>query len=217
MKRKMPEELVYVNEPDNGGKFTKDYDKFYSGFARIYEWVIKVFPFWRRWISAALPHIQGSQVLEISFGTGYLMTQLAACYEAYGLEYNQTFLSMLKDKLTRQGLTAHTCGGDVLDLPFEDGFFDSIINTMAFTAYPDGIRAMSEIHRVLKPGGRLIMVDIGYPRDRNRMGMLATKAWIAMGDIVRNMDPIFQRFQFDYMDEEIGGFGSVHLYVAQKS
>jgi len=48
------------------------------------------------------------------------------------------------------------------------------------------------------------------------MGMLMAKGWIAAGDIVREMAPLFEQFEMDFRFEEIGGFGSVHLYVAQK-
>ena len=101
-------------------------------------------------------------------------------------------------------------------MPYEDGFFDSIVNTMAFSAYPDAEKALSEIHRVLKPRGKLIMVDIDYPLKRKGFGMTITKFWIAMGDLIRDMAPLFKQFNFEYTDEEIGGFGSVHLYVAKK-
>ena len=64
--------------------------------------------------------------------------------------------------------------------------------------------------------GKLIMVDIDYPRNRNWLGMQATKAWIAMGDIIRDMGKIFEQCNFKYEEKEIGGFGSVHLFIAEK-
>jgi ubiquinone/menaquinone biosynthesis C-methylase UbiE len=87
---------------------------------------------------------------------------------------------------------------------------------MAFTAYPDGRKAMSEFHRVLRAGGRLVLIDVEYPADRNWLGTKMTGFWIAVGDIVRDMGALFRQFDFEFTDREIGGFGSVHLYVAEK-
>jgi ubiquinone/menaquinone biosynthesis C-methylase UbiE len=212
----MNKKINYVNEPEEKEQFTEQYDRFYTSFAKIYEGAVKVFPFWRRWLDATLPHIQGPRVLEISFGTGYLLMQYADHFETYGIDYNERFVTMLQEKLADAGLSAKIQQGNVESLPYEDGYFDSIINTMAFTAYPDGEKAMSEMHRVLKPGGKIVMVDVDYPFDHNRVGVFITKAWIVGGDIVRNMEPLFQKFGLEFTNEEIGGCGSVHLYVAKK-
>ena len=101
-------------------------------------------------------------------------------------------------------------------LPYPAASFDSVINTMAFTAYPDGQRALAEISRVLKPGGRIVMVDINYPRDGNKVGTMLIKSWKVGGDIIRDVPELFERFGYEYTDQEVGGFGSVHLYAAKK-
>ncbi len=212
----MPLQMNYVKEPENKTQFTEEYNKFYTVFAQTYDVTVKILPFWKRWLKATIPHIQGHRVLEVSFGTGYLLLQYAAQFETYGIDYNEKFVTMLKKKLVQEGISADVRQGNVERLPYEAEFFDTIVNTMAFTGYPDGEKAMSEMYRVLKSGGKLIMVDIGYPFNRNRLGILITKAWIAGGDIVRDMAPLFRQFKFEYTAEEIGGFGSVHLYVAQK-
>jgi ubiquinone/menaquinone biosynthesis C-methylase UbiE len=208
--------VKYVEEPEDKEKFTAEFDKFYTSFAKLYMLALKIFPFWDRWLSATLPHIRGPRVLEVSFGTGSLLQQYVSQFETYGIDYNEKFVQLLQEKLTEKGLSADIRQGDVQALPYDDAFFDTLVNTMAFTAYPDGVKAMAEMHRVLKPGGRLVMVDIDYPRDRNWLGMQATRAWIAMGDIIRDMGPLFDQFNFTYNQEEIGGFGSVHLWVAEK-
>lgn len=212
----MNQEVVYSPEPEDQAKFTGDFDKFYTTFARLYDIGVRIAPFWKRWLKTTLPHIEGPRVLEVSFGTGYLMCQYAARYETYGLEYNTKFVSLVRKNLMRLSLPADIRQGDVMAMPYADAYFNSIVNTMAFSAYPDGNLAMSEMHRVLKPGGKLLIVDVNYPRDRNRLGVLATRAWMAAGDIIRDMAPLFEQFGFSYYDEEIGGFGSVHLYVAEK-
>ena len=95
-RRTMPKEAKYVDEPKNKEKFIRDFDKFYSGFAWAYDLFIKIFPFWKRWLKTTIPHIQGPRVLEVSFGTGYLLTQYADQYDTYGIDYNDKFVSMLQ-------------------------------------------------------------------------------------------------------------------------
>lgn len=208
--------LVYSTEPENKKQFTKDYDQMYTFFAGVYDLVVKMFPVWKNWLRQALPHLQGPKVLEVSFGTGYLLTQYANKFETYGIDYNEKLVLVAQNNLQKKGITATLQKGDVKSLPYDDETFDCIVNTMAFTGYPDGLKAMSELHRVLKPGGKLILIDIDYPKDRNWLGMKMTRMWAALGDIIRDMEPIFRQFNFEYTDEEIGGFGSVHLYVATK-
>jgi ubiquinone/menaquinone biosynthesis C-methylase UbiE len=209
--------LPYASEPEDKAKFTQDYDRFYTRFAGIYNVIVKVLPVWKRWIGQATPYIQGPRVLEVSFGTGYLLAQYASQYETYGIDYNERMVNVARKNLADKGIMADLRQGNVEALPYGDEYFDTVVNTMAFTGYPDGGKAMSEIHRVLKRGGRLVMVDINYPADGNRLGMMIAQIWSAVGDLLRDMDELFQQFGFEYSDEEIGGFGSVHLYVAQKS
>lgn len=89
-------------------------------------------------------------MLEVSFGTGHLLTQLAPKYETYGLDYNAKFVRLMREGLAKQGSSAMLCQGDVGTLPYGDASFDTIVNTMAFSGYPDGIKAMAEMARVLK-------------------------------------------------------------------
>jgi ubiquinone/menaquinone biosynthesis C-methylase UbiE len=208
--------LAYSNEPDDKAQFTHKFDRTYTIIARVYDLAVKLLPVWKSWLKQALPHIQGPKVLEVSFGTGYLLSQYADRFETHGIDYNEKLVSVATDNLKKKGIAANLHRGDVESLPYDDETFDCIVNTMAFTAYPDGVKAMSELHRVLKKGGRLVLIDIHYPADRSWMGMRMTRFWAALGDIIRDMDAIFRRFGFEYTDREIGGFGSVHLYVAEK-
>lgn len=206
----------YSPEPENKQTHTERFDQYYTKFASLYDWTVKNLPVWRNWITQVIPYIQGPRVLEISFGTGYLLTQYAAQFEAYGIDYNQRMVQKAKQNLAQAGVTAALQRADVEALPYKSGIFDSVVNTMAFSGYPDGVRAMSEMCRVLRPGGRLLLIDVNYPGDGNRLGRYATRFWAGVGDIIRNMESLFDRFGFEYTDKEIGGFGSVHLYVAEK-
>jgi len=92
-----------------------------------------------------------------------------------------------------------------------------LVSTMAFSGYPSGIAALSEMKRVLRSGGKLILIDVNHPADGGRLGAMWVRFWKANGDLIRDMEPLFRGLGLDYSDHEIGGAGSIHLYVARKS
>ena len=196
--------------------FTRKMDRQYSRTARIYDRIVKLLPIWRNWIGSALPHIQGPRVLEVSFGTGYLLTRYADRFETVGIDYNLKMIHTAMRNIRKAGLHVPLIRADVVNLPFPSEYFDTLVNTMSFSGYPDGIAAMFELGRVLKEGGRLVMVDVGYPADRGTLGLNLARFWAIQGDILRDMGALFDEIGFDYTDEEVGGFGSIHLYVATK-
>lgn len=207
---------IYLEEPAANAAYTARNDANYTRFAHVYDSAVKRLPLWQTWLSHALPHIQGPRVLEVSFGTGYLLTRYAARFETYGIDYNGRMVRLACQNLATQGGKAYLQQADVAALPYREGSFDTVVNTMAFSGYPDGYRAMAELHRVLRPGGRLVLLDINYPDDGNRPGLLLTRLWVALGDIIRDLDPLFQAFDFAYSEREIGARGTIHLYVATK-
>ena len=144
------------------------------------------------------------------------MTQYACEFDAFGIDYNAAMIATAWKNLRRAGVVENLQRANVEALPYKDGSFDSVLNTMSFTGYPDSEKAMSEMHRVLKGGGRLILIDVNYPTDGNYLGTMVTNAWRGAGDIIRDMGELFHEFNFDYTDQEIGGCGGVHLYIAMK-
>ncbi len=206
--------MAYSAEPVDKEDFTSDFDQFYTRFAHLYDLALKLFPTWRRWIGAVLPHVQGPRVLEVSFGTGYLLDQYEPDVDVTGIEYNRAMIDIARGHVPGRLVTLQQA--DVYHLPFKSGTFDTVVNTMAFTAYGDGKLAMAELKRVLRDEGRLVMVDINYPRDGNRLGVILAGLWMRLGDILRDMSLLFAEAGFNYWDQEIGGWGSVYLYVATK-
>ncbi len=208
---------LYSDEPRDPRTYQEDFDRTYTRIARVYDIAVKALPIWKTWLKRALPHIRGRRVLEVSFGTGYLMTHYAGRFDVYGIELNARMLSVAMKNLRQAGLSAHLRQGTVEDLPFEDGYFDTVVNTMAFSGYPDGAKAMAEMRRVLVSGGRLVLIDINYPGDGNWLGTRSTRTWQLAGDIIRDMEQMLAAHGFDYEDVEIGGFGSVHLYICHRN
>ena len=215
--RRVPEgKIVYSEEPDNPVEYTTRLNKEYSRFARVYDISVKLLPVWKTWIKIVLPHIEGNRVLEASFGTGYLLMHYASDYETHGIDFNTSMVKIAKENLSRHSVNATLQQAHVERLPFPKNHFDTVVNTMAFSGYPNGMKAMSEFHRVLKEGGVLLMVDFDYPSDRNRFGYWLTKLMETAGDTIRDIPKILQAFSFEHTEEEIGGFGAVHFYIARK-
>jgi len=206
----------YSAEPDDPTRFTRERDRLYTVFAGLYAGALRIFPVWGRWIECAIPHVEGPRVLEISFGTGHLLTRYAGRFTTHGIDYNRRMAEVARKGLRRAGLEAGLVQGSVEHLPYPDESFDSIVNTMAFPGYPNGVAALSEMRRVLRSGGRLVLIDVNYPSDGNWLGTKLAEFWKFSGDLLRDMDELLDKAAFDYTHEEIGGWGSVHLFVARK-
>lgn len=212
-----PDDLRYSAEPADPRAYTVANDRLYTRFARLYDIVVKAFPVWRRWLGHALPAIQGPRVLEVSFGTGWLLTQYAGRYRTDGIDLNPALVAVAHRNLARAGVRADLRQGTVEALPYPDATFDTVVNTMAFTGYPDAAAAAAELARVLKPGGRLVLIDIDYPRDGNRLGTaFVERFWKPFGDLVRNVSALLSDAGLDVQDDEIGAWGSVHRFLATK-
>jgi SAM-dependent methyltransferase len=147
-----------------------------------------VAPVWRRWLGHALPAIRGPRVLEVSFGTGWLFTQYAGHYRTDGIDLNPALIAVARRNRVLAGVRADLRQGTVEALPYPDATFDTVVNTMAFTGYPDAAAAAAELARLLKPGGRLVLIDINYPHDGNRLGtVLVERFWKPFGDLIRDV------------------------------
>ena len=198
--------------------YTDTMDKQYDWMSRLYGLFMTVVPAWKRWLKAVIPLIQGEKILEVSFGNGYLMKQYGSQdnYDITGLEYNQNMIDVTRRRLDSSGIRAELVRGNVEQLPFEDDSFDTVINTMALSGYPDGDKAMSEMMRVVAPGGVLLIVDFDYPADRNLFGYWLVKIMENAGDVMKDIAGLLSSHGIDYDHTAIGGFGSVHMYVCRK-
>ncbi len=105
---------------------------------------------------------ENARVLEIAPGPGYLSVALAKLghFKITGLDIRQSFVTMASQYAKREGVVAHFIHGSVSDIPLEDGLFDLIVCRAAFKNFSEPLKALNEMHRVLKPGGRAIIIDL---------------------------------------------------------
>ena len=119
---------------------------------------------WRQWVRASLPFIHGPRVLELAFGTGMLQQSLLADQRRMiaGIEESAQMVGVTTRRLRRAGL----CSGNLIRglaqrLPYTSGAFDCAVSTFPneFIVDPN---TLAEVRRVLRPGGRLIVVPVAW-------------------------------------------------------
>ena len=187
------EKIIYSKLPEDDHKYTEKMNKYYNIIAFFYDFLMFLFPLWKKWISSVITYIQGPRVLEVSFGPGYLMKKYAKNYEVCGIDYNQKMVNKTRKRLRGMVNPDKIIQGNVENLPYDDNYFDTVINTMAFTGYPDGDKALNEMLRVLKPGGSLLLVDADYPSDRNIFGYYLVKIVERIGDIIKDIENLLEQ------------------------
>ena len=96
--------------------------------------------------------IENKVVLEAGCGTGLILQRIAKiASEAYGVDLSEKMLKRAKDK----GL--NVIQGSITELPFEDNYFDVVCSFKVLSHVEDVKKAISEMSRVLKPGGVLVL------------------------------------------------------------
>lgn len=101
----------------------------------------------------------GYKVLDVGCGTGELMSQVIledSSREVVGIDLSEEMIKVAKMKIKDKGKLIL---GDAENLPFQDNYFDIVYCNDSFHHYPQPMKALSEMNRVLKVGGTLIIGD----------------------------------------------------------
>ena len=113
-----------------------------------------------RRISSQIP--QGSAVLEVAPGPGYFCIELAklGSYAITGLDISHTFVKMAAKKAAEAGVKVDFKQGSASNMPLQSDSFDFLLCRAAFKNFADPVDALQEMSRVLKPGGRGLIIDL---------------------------------------------------------
>ena len=117
--------------------------------------------------SRVIPAADG-RVLEIGVGSGLnLPLYTANVRQVIGLDPSPKLLSMARKVLLRVLPPVEFVEGSAEAVPLEDASVDTVVTTWTLCSIPDAPRALREMRRVLKPGGRLLFVEHGLANDAN--------------------------------------------------
>ena len=120
---------------------------------------------WRRYVVRKARPKPGGLALDVATGTGRIAQEIARCgTRAIGIDFT---LSMMEEGRS-DGVGEHEpvffAGADALCLPFDDNTFDCVTTGFAMRNVIDIERAFREMQRVVKPGGRVVCLEVGRPR-----------------------------------------------------
>ncbi len=102
------------------------------------------------------------KVLEIAPGPGYFCIELAKLddYQITGLDISKSFVEIARRNAARAGLNIDFREGNASAMPFQDNTFDFTFCQAAFKNFSEPVRAIAEMHRVLRPGGLSVISDL---------------------------------------------------------
>src|SRR6266536_3997549 len=103
----------------------------------------------------------GADVLEVAPGPGYHAIELArlGC-TVTGLDISHTFVEIASGHARAAGVPVDFRQGTVADMPFPSGSFDLVVCQAAFKNFTEPVRALDEMHRVLRTGGTAVIQDL---------------------------------------------------------
>jgi ubiquinone/menaquinone biosynthesis C-methylase UbiE len=163
------------------------YDKTASRYDRQIKFFERVlFGDGRQWVCS---QAQGD-VLEIAAGTGRNLRHYPPDVRVTGIELSPAMLELARREAAAAGRDADLRVGDAQALEFPDESFDTVVCTLSLCTIPDDRAAVAEAKRVLRPGGRFLLLEhVRSPVPAIRIGQ-------------RLLEPLMLRFEHDHLLRE---------------
>lgn len=119
----------------------------------------------RREVLQALNLVPGEQVLDVGSGPGLLAYDMAVAVgpggRVRGIDASRSMVAMAAKRCAAQSWVDFQLA-DATKLPFPDASFDAAVSTQVYEYVRDIPVALAELHRVLRPGGRAVILDTDY-------------------------------------------------------
>lgn len=171
-----------ISAEDNRAMFNH-IARYYDGTNRILS--LSLDRRWRWAAVSALAPTAGRTYLDVGCGTGDMAVEIlrrSSRSKVVGIDPSEGMLQVGREKVTAAGLgdSISLRSGNVLELQFEDDSFDGAITAFCIRNVTDRRRGLEEIRRVLKPGSRLIILELTEPQGPIMRPLFRTYAFVVM-------------------------------------
>jgi demethylmenaquinone methyltransferase / 2-methoxy-6-polyprenyl-1,4-benzoquinol methylase len=163
---------------------------------------------WRKRTVRELALGERARVLDVATGTGDLALEIARRHpgtRVVGVDPSAGMIAIGQDKVAARGLAdrVELVLGDAQALDFADGHFDATCIAFGIRNVPDRARGLAEMRRVVRPGGRVCVLELGEPRG----GVLGPLARFHVHHVVPRMGALLSgRREYRYLQRSIAAF-----------
>jgi demethylmenaquinone methyltransferase/2-methoxy-6-polyprenyl-1,4-benzoquinol methylase len=163
----------------------------------------------------ALAECSPTRVLDLATGTGDVALEIAEQFpnaRVIGLDPSERMLEIARTKIEQQGLSARVgfVGGDAQSLPFEPASFDGVTIAFGIRNVPDRARALREMARVTRPGGRVAILELSEPD-----GVLGPLARFHVHTVVPTLGALLSGArEYHYLQRSIAQFPKPEAFTA---
>jgi demethylmenaquinone methyltransferase/2-methoxy-6-polyprenyl-1,4-benzoquinol methylase len=126
---------------------------------------------WRKKLALELPEKKDLVVLDLATGTGDVALHLAHNLKIKtitGLDLSEKMIEIGREKVKKKnfGHKVFLKRGDGMNIPYEDNSVDLVTLSFGIRNFSDPLKGLHEIYRVLKPGGRVLVMEFSIPKNR---------------------------------------------------
>jgi ubiquinone/menaquinone biosynthesis C-methylase UbiE len=180
-----------TRRPDRTQRLRRYWDRHARSFDRqmaFYERVL--FGDGRQWVCSQAV----GDTLEVAVGGGRNLPFYPDDIRLTGIDFSPKMLQLAQQQAERLGRQVDLRLGDAQALDLPDACFDTVVCTLSLCAIPDGRRAIAEMRRVLRPGGRLLLLDhvAAEPRLGRAIQWLLERITVPLGGEHLRRRPLLQ-------------------------
>lgn len=194
--------------------------KMFNNIAPRYDFMnrlltLRIDTLWRRKAINLVKEYKPRDILDVATGTGDFAVQMMRLNpkKVVGIDIAEVMLELGRKKLARKGLTnsIELKEADSENLPFADASFDLVSSAFGVRNFEDLEKGLSEMLRVLRPGGRILILEASNPEDMPFKGLY--KAY--MNKICPAIGNIFSEGKaYSYLNRSVSAFPTGNAFTS---